>query len=329
MRIGVCLWSFTDCHREAGRTLDPFQPEDLARLAGQAGLASIECGPGQFRGRSAAARTAFRDLLQRQNLELIIDTGSGTYATDVSPLTGALECARELGARMVRTTISSVLEGDRRSYGLEGWQRYLAALVDPLRQAMEIAERYALPVGLENHQDAGAGELLWLCDRVGSDLLGITMDVANALAVGETPEAFAERVMPRLRHVHLKDYTVHPTPSGYRLKRCALGDGVIDWPSMLARLDAGAPAARGCIELGATQARHIRILEADYWSAYPPRPVAAAIGAVRALHRAARPAEEDWRTPHEHQATASARAAYEMDQFERSVRYLREQGLLG
>ena len=133
---------------------------------------------------------------------------------------------------------------------------------------------------------------------------------------------------PRLHHVHLKDYTVHPTPSGYRLKRCALGDGVVDWPTMLARFDASAPAVGGCIELGATQARHIRILEQDYWAAYPPRPLSGAIAAVRALHQAARPPEEEWRTPHELGAAASARAAYERDQFDRSVRYLREHHLL-
>jgi 3-oxoisoapionate decarboxylase len=329
MRIGVCLWSFTNCHREAGQPLDPFRPEDLAQLATASGLASIECAPGQFEGRSSTALAAFREQLEYQGLELVIDTGSNSYAQDITPLQTAIARAHELGARAVRTTISSVLEGDRRTFGLEGWQRYLAALVEPLRRAMALAEGFGMPVGLENHQDVCADELLWLCDQVGSPLLGVTMDVANALSVGETPEAFADKVMPRLRHVHLKDYTVHPTPSGYRLKRCALGDGVVDWPRMLARFDAGAPAVRGCIELGATQARHIRILEEDYWATYQPRPLAGVINAVRALHQAVRPADEDWRTPHELDATPSARAAYEMDQFRRSVRYLHEHHLAG
>jgi len=261
--------------------------------------------------------------LPPSGLELFLDTGSASYAEDIGPLLEAIELAHHLGARVVRTTISGVLEGDRRDFGLAGWRRHLAALVPPLRRAMSLASAYELPVGLENHQDACADELMWLCDEVDSPLLGVTLDVANALAVGETPESFARTVMGRLRHVHLKDYTVHPTPSGYRLKRCALGDGVVDWPAVLALFERDAPETRGCIELGAAQARHIRILEDDYWATYQPRPRSEIIAALRTLHRSARPSEEDWRTPHERGASPSVRAAYEIDQFQRSVHFIR------
>lgn len=323
MRIGVCTWSFTNCHAEAGRPLDPFVPEDLARMAVERGLKSVECAPGPFQQRDQAQLDGFRQYLADHDLSLFIDTGGQNYAEDTSPLITAIEVAAGLGARTVRTTISGMLEGDRRPFGRQGWQSHLQSLVEPLRRVMELAERHDLPVGLENHQDACSWELAGLCEQVGSPLLGVTMDVANALAVGETPAAFARRVMPRLKHVHLKDYTVHPTPSGYRLKRCALGEGVVDWPSMVALFDAEAPGIEGCIELGASSARHVRILEADYWETYPPRPLVEAIDAIRTLHQAARPAEEDWRTPHERGEDARARAAYELDQFDRSVAYVK------
>jgi 3-oxoisoapionate decarboxylase len=322
MKIGACLWSFTDCHRDGGSRLNPFDPFDFIELAATAGLTSVECGPGQFEGLDDARLDDLVAALDRHGLELFMDTGGASYAEDISPLVNAIELAHRLGARVVRTTISGMLEGDRREFGLGGWQQYLAELVAPLRQAMELATRYELPVGLENHQDACAEELMWLCESVDSPLLGVTMDVANALAVGETPQAFAAKVMPRLKHVHLKDYTIHATASGYVFKRCALGDGVVDWPAMVAQFAAGAPQVRGCIELGATQGRHVRILEDDYWATYLPRPLSEAISAIRCLHPAARPAAEDCQTPHEHGASAEACAAYEMDQFDRSAQYV-------
>lgn len=324
MRIGICLWSFTNCHKEAGSPLDPFSPRDLVQLAVEAGLQSVECAPAQFVGWTDHQLADFRALLGQHGLELFIDTGGTRYAEDVTPLRNAVQMARDLGARAVRTTISSVLEGDRREFGLAGWQRYLASLVDPLRAAMELAARCSIPIGLENHQDACADELVWLCEQVDSPLLGITMDVANALAVGQTPEAFAARAMPYLKHVHLKDYAIHPTCSGYRFRRCALGDGVVDWAGMIALFDQQAPDVRGCIELGATTVRHVRILEEEYWSTYLPRPLPEVLDAIRTLHCAARPPDEDWRTPHEHGQSAAVRAAYEMDQFHRSARYVRE-----
>ncbi|MEW6751599.1 MAG: sugar phosphate isomerase/epimerase [Candidatus Latescibacterota bacterium] len=326
MRIGLCTWSFTASHRQAGLRMDPLVPENLARMAVGNQLASIECGPGQFAGRSEAELDGFRESLAGNGLDLFIDTGWAEGPEDSSALRAALSLGHRLGARAVRTTISSLLEGDRRSLGLAGWQGRLQALVEPLRSLMPLAEEWGLPVGLENHQDACSWELVWVCERVGSPMLGVTMDVANALAVGETPEAFARRVLPYLKHVHLKDYAVHPTPSGYRLRRCALGHGVVDWPAMLALFDRGAPSVQGCIELGASTARHVRILEEDYWAAYPPRPLGEVINALRALQNAARPAAEEWRTPHEQGADAATCALYELRELAASVEYLRGLG---
>ena len=322
MKIGLCAWSFTGSHREAGRAIDPHSPEGLTQLARKNGLSSVEFAAQSLQERSDEALASFREELG--DMDLFLDTGGANYAEDISPLRDAIETAHRAGALAVRTTISRLLEGDRRALGAQGIQDYLKALVRPLKEIMPLAEDYGIPVGIENHQDVCSWELLDLCERVGSPQLGVTMDVANALAVGETPAAFAQRVMPILKHVHFKDYTIHPTPSGYRFKRCALGTGVVDWPQMVALFDAGAPDVQGCIELGASQARHVRILENDYWSTYAPRPQEEVLDALRMLHGAARPADEDWRTPHEREESADARTDYELDQFIHSVSYIKE-----
>ena len=293
MKIGLCAWSFTGSHIEAGRAIDPHSPEGLTQLAHENSLGSVEFAAQSLQERSDEALASFREELG--DMDLFLDTGGADYAEDISPLRDAIETAHRAGALAVRTTISRLLEGDRRALGAHGMQDYLNALVQPFKEIMPLAEEYGIPVGIENHQDVCSWELLDLCEHVGSPQLGVTMDVANALAVGETPAAFAQRVMPILKHVHFKDYTIHPTPSGYRFKRCALGTGVVDWPQMVALFDAGTPGVQGCIELGASQARHVRILEKDYWSTYPPRPQEEVLDALRTLHGAARPAGEDWR----------------------------------
>ena len=327
MNIGLCAWSFSGAHGEAGRELNPFEPRGLAEMAGVWGLQSIEGSAGWFDSFDPDELAAFADYLASHSLGLFVDTG-GDIGKDPEPLLASIRAAHALDAGAVRMTVSSLLEGDRSSFGAAGWQAYLASLVDPLKEAMAVAEDLGVPVGMENHQDICSWELCWLCEQVGSPALGVTMDCGNALAVGETPSAFAGRVMPFLKHVHLKDYAVHATPSGYRLRRCPLGDGVVDWPEMFELFAAGAPQVSACIELGSTTARHIRLLEDEYWETYPPRPLAEAIAAIRTLHRAARPPEEDWRTPHERGESADTRVNYELDQLEKSVRYLRTIGAL-
>ena len=320
MKIGLCAWSFTGSHRESGRELDPFEPEGLARLAALWGLASIEGSAGWFEGRDPGELAAFRDRLDAAGLGLFLDTG-GEIWRDPEPLRSSVRLAHSLGTRVVRVTVSGMLEGDRRSYGLDGWRDHLEAVARNLREVMPLAEELGISVGMENHQDICSWELCRLCEQVGSPSLGVTMDVGNALAVGETCSSFARRVMPFLKHVHLKDYTIYPTSSGYRLKRCPLGSGVVDWVDMLGIFGDGAPEVEACIELGATSARHIRILEADYWSTFAPRPLEGVIDAIRTLHQASSPG--DLQTPHERGEDADMRVAYEFDQLETSVGYLK------
>jgi sugar phosphate isomerase/epimerase len=323
MEIGVCAWSFTGAHREAGLDLDPHTPEGLIRLAVQHGLKSIECSPGSFDGKSQEEIDAFKSQLAEHNLSIILDTGGAQFIEDISPLRDTLETAHRVGAPVIRTTLSGVVEGDRRRFGKEGWKQYLDALVKPLKEVMPLAAEYGIPIGIENHQDLCSWELVTLCEKVGSPMLGVTMDCGNSLAVGETMLRFADRIMPYLKHVHLKDYTVHPSESGYRLKRCGLGSGVVDWPALIAAFDQHAPQVRGCIELGASVARHIRLLEEDYWGTYDERPLGETLAALRTLHQAARPTTQDWRTPHERNENAAACAAYENEQFKASIAYLK------
>ena len=321
MKIGLCAWSFTGAHCEAGRALDPHTPEGLTRLAKNEGLHSVEFAAQWLGDCSPEQRAVFAET--RAGLNLFLDTGGDDYAADIAPLRQAIETAHQTGARAVRTTVSRLVEGNRTEYGAEGMRAYIEALVQPFKEVMPLAEEYGIPVGIENHQDLCSWELLSLCEKVGSPQLGVTMDVGNALAVGEHPLSFAERILPILKHVHLKDYAVHPTPSGYRLKRCAIGDGVVNWPEIIALFNRAVPQVEGCIELGASVARHIRLLEADWWATFPERPLDEAIHAIRTLHQAA-DERDDWQTPHERGASAAVRVAYELEQFERSVAYVKK-----
>ena len=325
MEVGLSAWSFSGLHPRAGRGLDPRSLEGLMELARRHGLAGVEGAPDWFDGMSAAERRALRHRLEADRLTLFLDTGSDGYAADISPLTGALDLAADLGAPVVRTTLTRLLEGDRRGLGRQGCQAFLEALVEPLKRASAHAAKVGVEIGIENHQDLCSRELAWLCGQVDGERLGVTMDVGNTYAVGETCLAFARGVQPFLKHVHLKDYSVHPAESGYRLVRCALGDGVVDWAAMLAWFEAECPGVQGCIELGATTARHIRLLEPDWWETFPERPfLPGAVEALADLHRAARPAAEEWRTPHERGEPPGLCAAWEMEQLEVSVRFLRE-----
>ena len=298
----------------------PLDAWGLIELATAHGLYSVELPlVGMLPAMSAATIERLRAATQATGLELIVDTGVVT----LDDLPALLPLAAQAGARIVRATVSSFLEGARGE--LSSWQAHLAATTRRLGELRPLLAEYDLTLALENHQDTTADDLLALCEA-GGERVGVTFDVVNPLAVGEEPFAFARRLGPWIRNVHLKDYTVFPTASGYRLVRCALGEGVIDWSAMRALLHEVAPAAPQQIELAALYGRHIRLFEDDWWRGFPPRDARDLAPALRLLAGHAQPAATPWQTPWEREATAAEVAAYELNQFEASVRHLRALG---
>jgi sugar phosphate isomerase/epimerase len=322
MVFGVAAYSFPYSCGFAQRDGLPACPKplrawDLINLASEHRLASVEIPlQGTLPDLSEATIDRLRAELAERGLALIVDTG----VVDVDSLRATLPLAARAGARVVRATLSSILEGARA--GLPGgWDAYRDEMQRRIVELRPDLEQYDLTLALENHQDATSDDLIALC-AAGGERVGVTFDVVNPLAVGEEPFAFARKLGGLIRNVHIKEYQIYATPSGYRLVRCAIGQGVIDWPAMFKLLDEVAPDARRQIELAALYARHIRLLEDDWWDGFPARDVREVVPALRLLTRHARPAGEAWQSPWEREAPIEEVGQWERDQFEASVRYL-------
>jgi sugar phosphate isomerase/epimerase len=258
-----------------------------------------------------------RATLDQHGLALVADTG----VVDVPALAELFPMAGRAGARVVRATLSNILEGARAGIP-GGWDAHFAEMRRRVAELRPLLAEYDLMLALENHQDVTSDDLLALCDA-GGERVGITFDVVNPLAVGEEPFAFARRTGPHILNVHIKDYLIYPTSSGYRLVRAAIGEGVIDWAAMRALLSEVAPAATQHIELAALYGRHVRLLEDEWWQGYPARDARELIPALRFAAQHARPADEPWETPWERAQLDAEVARWELDQFEASVRHLR------
>jgi sugar phosphate isomerase/epimerase len=326
MTFGLAAYSFPYSCGFAQRDGRPASPEpfsawDLIDLASEHGLSSVEIPlHGTLPDVSAETIARLRAVLAERDLALVVDTG----VVDVDSLRALLPLAKRAGARVVRATLSTILEGARA--GLPGgWEAHMAEMRRRIVELRPDLAAHDLTLALENHQDATSDDLIALCEAGGAHV-GVTFDVVNPLAVGEEPFAFARKLGALIRNVHIKEYQIYATPSGYRLVRCAVGQGVIDWPAMLALLREVAPGAPRQIELAALYARHIRLLEDDWWAGFPPRDVREVVPALRLLTRRARPDGEPWQSPWEREAPVEEVGQWERDQFEASVRYLRSIG---
>ena len=314
MRVGLSAYGTTytmGLHPDAGRP--PITARGMMDEAVALGLTGVEVPASMLDGDAEAVGGYASDL----GLFVTVDTGG----YDPEALAGVIELAARVGAPTVRTVVGGAkIGGDRRP--LAGrWQPFLDDVLAKLRIATATAERAGINLAVENHQDLASEELLWLCESIDSPRFGINLDTGNPLGTAEEPVDYFRRVAPYVKNVHLKDYWTWLSEEGYRLVRCPLGQGLTDFPALLDILDASVPGVSMAIELGALQARHIRVLAADFWPDYPVRTPAHLAEALRVVYANARPGG-DWRTPFERGAPVEEIVAFEQRQLTQSVAYI-------
>ncbi|PBB65019.1 xylose isomerase [Mesorhizobium sp. WSM4312] len=241
------------------------------------------------------------------------------------PLDDAFRAARLLKAKIIRTALTPVLCGDRNAAG-EKWSEFAGIIRARLQEwgPRAIAEGHVLAI--ENHQDFTSQELADFC-ALGGEGVGITFDTGNTFPVGEAPLDFTRRIAPYVRHVHLKDYRVQFTTEGYRLIRCAIGDGAVPFAELFAVLAEHHDRMTAVLEPGALEARHVRFLSDDWWYGYPPKTAREFAACLRAAQRNRLPDDADYRTPWEREDDVSL-VSYELDMIRRSAANMRNLGLM-
>lgn len=295
--------------------LRPLSAFEILDRAARDGLSWVEM-PLRLMG-DAGGLPELRRYAEERGLRFVVAGGNL-----LGGLEADLEAARVLGAPTVRCTLSTVLCGDRRGFP-GGWAAHLRACAAELERLLPYAERLGVALAIENHQDADSADLLALCRRFESRYAGVTLDTGNPLAVIEHPLAFAERLAPYLSHLHLKDYRVYRAPNGYRLVRCAMGEGVVPFRELLALADTLPQPVTRSVEMAALNARLIPFLERSWWDEFPARDARDTLPALSTAWESLRPEVEDYRTPFEQDADGPALLAYEWRQHEASLAYLR------
>jgi sugar phosphate isomerase/epimerase len=264
---------------------------------------------------------ALSDRLRSFDMTPVISAGLNM----MGPIDSALRSAKCLGATTIRLGLSPVLEGNRHGWGAK-WPELIAIIRENLAKYAPLASDQGASFAIENHQDFTSQELVDFCNDAGP-AVGICFDTGNTFPVCEAPLDFVSRVAPFVRHVHLKDYRVQFTSEGYRLIRCAIGDGAVPFQGIVEILGRHHQSLGAVLELGALEARHIRFLNPEWWHGYAPASAAALAAALAAAQLNRLPDDTDYRTPWERGADGEL-VEYELQMIRRSAANMQKLGLM-
>jgi sugar phosphate isomerase/epimerase len=295
--------------------------EGFMQLAAELGAKTLEIFEPWLTAMSDDEVVTLRKRLAALDMTPVV---SGGYLIS-GPLDNAFRAARLLDAKIIRVALTPVLCGDRNAWG-ERWTEFNSSIRSALREWGPRAAKEDRVLAIENHQDFGSAELVAFCE-LGGPAVGITFDTGNTFPVGEAPLDFTRRIAPFVRHVHLKDYRVQFTHEGYRLLRCAIGDGAVPFAELVAILAEHHRELPAVLEPGALEARHVRFLFDEWWNGYPEKTARDFAACLRAAQRNRLPDDADYRTPWE-RGEDHAIVSYELDMIRRSAANMKELGFI-
>jgi 3-oxoisoapionate decarboxylase len=171
----------------------------------------------------------------------------------------------------------------------------LAAVSVTLGDLAHRADDLGCHLNLKTHEDLSSHEVLALVQEVGTELAGVSLDVANLVVRGEDPVAATRRLAPFVRQTHLEDVALYAVERGLRRRLVPCGTGVLDWGGILAALQELSPARQLTLE------RHrgrfdVGISDPD-WYAAEPHVTGADIAALLRMGRATDAARRQGRLP--------------------------------
>jgi 3-oxoisoapionate decarboxylase len=134
-----------------------------------------------------------------------------------------------------------------------------------LERAAPILARHGFRLAVENHKDQRIAEKLDTIKHVGSEFIGLCVDLGNNFTLLEDPLATVRAFAPYAFTVHFKDQALQENQNGFWFADAALGEGFLDLPLLARVLRQANPAVRFNLEVITRDPLNVPVLTDDYW----------------------------------------------------------------
>ena len=231
-------------------SLEPGYLRDLRQRADKLGL-SIEAGTGCINRLSPAFRHAFGPA--DQQLDQMLDA-----------------CAI-LGSPILRC----FLGGGPERTGEIPFAAHIDEVVRVIRTALPKARDLGVTLALENHGiiDLLAREMRALVERIGSEQVGVCVDLGNPTYAAEDPLLTVEVLAPHIVTSHVRDSRVWEVESGAAAQWVPLGEGNVGIEEVIAALRRLVRGATLNLEIiTALPPRELDYFSSEFWKGYPDMP---------------------------------------------------------
>jgi len=188
------------------------------------------------------------NLLKKSKMTPIIDLEE----LDEKIIKSLVKLSSIFDFEIIRIKMSNFFGGNR--HDVKNFELTRIKFVKKLKKLIKIIEKSNLKFAIENHQDLNSNEIIKIIRKTSVKKVGINWDIANSLATIETPDEFFKKSKKFIINVHSKDYKVIESNKGFFLKRCTIGEGIVDFKKYIKYFKK--KKINFSVELGAHISRH-------------------------------------------------------------------------
>lgn len=252
----------------AGRKPDISDPLEFLDECKRIGADGIQ---GPLGVRDAAYTGRVRRFAEEHGLYVEASIPVPHEAADVERFEKEVATAEAAGAQLARTVIFP-----GRRYEQFNSPAEFAEASRRAARSLELAEpvvrRHKFRLAVENHKDQRVPERLDLLKRLGSEYVGLCVDVGNSFALCEDPLEVVRAYAPLAFTVHLKDQAVRESDDGFLFADAPLGKGFLDLTAIVRMLREANPAIHFNIEVMTRDPLRVPVLTGKYWATMPGVP---------------------------------------------------------
>lgn len=193
----------------------------------------------------------------------------GMYVEAIIPLNPAAFETNAQNAQTMGATCVRVNAGGRRYEDfstLADFQNFKTKSLNAIKLAVPIAEKYKIPLAIENHKDWDIDEQVAIFKSYSTEYLGACLDFGNNIALCEDPMIVAEKLAPFAITTHVKDMGVESYADGFLLSEVRLGEGFLDLKKIISLLR---PKINLNLEMITRDPLKVPCLTDRYWATFP------------------------------------------------------------
>lgn len=228
MRLGIGTYSFVwSIGFEGARPAAPMTARGLAEKARELGVGVVQYGPN--------LPVTLEDLAPARDMGLEIEIGvTGLAVAD------AVRFTRATGGSLLRTVLQEEAVNVPPTSKIE----------KALRELVPVLEAENVRLGLENSV-VPAATLKAMLESIGSSYIGITLDTANSIVIGESWRHLLDAVAPHVTCLHIKDFGIRREwhRMGFLVYGTPAGQGEVNVPFLLNALKAAGAECNTILEL--------------------------------------------------------------------------------